>query len=99
MNLKTRCPSPPTSWRKLGKHLHQDFLIEYPDFYSGISKLIMELSPSQSAEIERFLSKTLSSEAPGGCARRAWSELDAEFMPSDPKIVLIELLRMFPQQA
>ena len=45
----------PEIWLFFGAQIHQDFLIDYPDFLSGISDLLDDLTASQRVELYEFL--------------------------------------------
>ena len=94
MSKKQECPPAPEAWTKLGPYLHQDFLLEHADFYDGIALLIRGTSPEDRRIIKQYLEIVLGPNAPGGCASRAWKDLGAEIVPSNPKTVLLEMQGM-----
>jgi hypothetical protein len=45
----------PEIWFLLGNHLHQDFMVDYPDFISGLMFIIQDFSPNQNIALHNFL--------------------------------------------
>ena len=64
----------PTVWKKMGEHLHQDYLYDHPDFYSGITEFAEDLSSSERKELRQFLVYLTENEFAGGVLKRVWAE-------------------------
>ena len=66
----------PPVWKKLGEHLHQDFLLDHPDFNSGIAEFASDLSDEELQELRDFLKHLTENEFAGGVLKRVWAETD-----------------------
>jgi len=46
----------PAVWIFFGEYIHQDFLLDYPDFLSGIKFILHDMTTNQRLELLQFLS-------------------------------------------
>lgn len=51
----------PPVWTQLGKRIHQDFLAEYPDFFSGFAHVAKSLGSDERRRLVEYLRASLDS--------------------------------------
>lgn len=85
----------PKVWKKLGGYLHQDYMLEYPDYWSGIDEFRSNLSDAERVELIQFLRPLVENEQPGGALKRVWKNSGAQIFIArvKPKEFYQELLR------
>ena len=69
----------PPVWTQIGKRIHQDFLLEHPDLFSGFAHLARSLGSDEKHGLVQYLRFLSSSELPGGEHKRRWDELGTDF--------------------
>lgn len=86
--------SEPEVWKKLGRYLHQDFMLDYPDFWSGIDSFISELDATEQARLIQFLEALVENEQPGGVFKKVWAKSGAQIYvaAATPRDFYVELL-------
>ena len=85
----------PVVWRKLGGYLHQDYMLDFPDFWSGIDAFSSDLSKAERIELIRFLRPLVENEQPGGHLKKLWKNSGAQINITrvKPKELFEELLK------
>jgi hypothetical protein len=78
MNQLPEMQAPP-EWAKLGRRMHQDFLVEYPDFVGGFAALTRTFSADERRRLLDYLRYLSSTDLPGGEHKRRWDELGTDF--------------------
>lgn len=73
-------------WVFMGSHIHQDFLLDYPDFFSGISAIVRDLSAAQKEDLYSFLKELTSSKYTAKEQLEIWSKSGAEFFVTESQI-------------
>ena len=68
----------PDVWYQLGKFVHQDFLLVFPDIRSGVTEFLATISPQQRGALEAHLSLLTSGKFSNADLARAWSDSGAE---------------------
>lgn len=66
--------SVPEVWKKLGKYLHQDYMLDYPDFWSGIDDFSSGLDSPDQERLIQYLESLVNNEHPGGTLKKVWRE-------------------------
>lgn len=52
----------PEVWLSFGIFLHQDFIVMYPDFFSGVVEFAQGLSSAERYEFKTFISEVVSAD-------------------------------------
>ena len=73
-------------WLIFGSHIHQDFLMEFPDFYSGIAVIFNDLSSRQQDDVYAFLKSVLESEYTPVEKLEIWNQSGAELFVTPHQI-------------
>jgi len=73
-------------WIQFGQHIHQDFLIEFPDFFSGIAFVLTNFSVEQKQELLLFLKELLSADLTPDQKLDIWLASEASFFVSTEQI-------------
>lgn len=81
-------PSDPSrmnrAWSAFGKQIHQDFLLDHPDFFSGLPMVWQSVPQPLRKEVIVFLRAALESGARGAALSKLWQESGAEiFVPEN----------------
>ena len=79
----------PEIWLFFGAQIHQDFLIDYPDFLSGIFDLLNDLTENQRVELYEFLKDVKSSGYSNQQLLKIWEGSGAEIFVVSEKINLL----------
>lgn len=74
------------SWAVFGKHIHQDFLIDHPDFFSGLPFVWKNVPHSLRQEFIISLRQVLSSGARGPALAKLWRDSGAQIFVPDHQI-------------
>jgi len=87
----------PAAWKKLGESIHQDFMLDYPDFWSGIDQFAKDITKEEREELIMFLTPLVENEQPGGSLKRIWENTGSEIIITriKPKELFTELLNRF----
>lgn len=68
----------PEVWIGLGQRLHQDYLVTYPDFWTGIDEFVSELPDHERCELVSFLRHVMEGEPDNGSLRKVWKASGAQ---------------------
>lgn len=79
----------PEIWLFFGSQIHQDFLIDHPDFLTGIIELLGDFSSSQKVELLKFLNHIHSSNLSNLELSEVWRNSGSEIFVSGEKIDLL----------
>lgn len=84
----------PEVWKKLGGYLHQDYMLMYPDFWSGISEFSASLNCNERDELITYLTLLTTVELPGGELKKRWRNSGAQIVlrRGKPKEFFLQLL-------
>ena len=87
----------PEVWKKLGETIHQDFMLDYPDFWSGIEQFANDITKEEREDLIKYLRPLVENEQPGGLLKRIWGNTGAEIIITriKPKEFFAELLNRF----
>lgn len=85
----------PEVWKKLGNYLHQDFMLDYPDFWSGIEDFASGLGSAEQEQLIQFLESLVRNEQPGGALKKVWLKSGAQVLvaAASTKEFYVELLQ------
>ena len=75
----------PKVWKKLGGYIHQDYMLDHPDFWSGIEEFRNSLSKAEKIELIQFLRSLVENEQPGGNLKKVWKNSGAQIFMSRVK--------------
>jgi len=87
----------PAVWKKLGESIHQDFMLDYPDFWSGIEEFAKDISKEEREDLIQYLRPLVEIDQPGGHLKRIWKNTGAQIIITriKPKEFFAELLSRF----
>lgn len=68
----------PDVWLKFGSAIHQDFLEDYPDFFSGIAEIYTNLTPSEQDELYDIILELNKPDYHMGIKGKYWAKSGAE---------------------
>lgn len=74
------------TWTLFGALIHQDFLLDYPDFYSGVMEVIKNFSPQQKEEIYFILQNLVTCDYSPAELSEIWRKSGAEIFVMDDEI-------------
>ncbi|MDF1846706.1 MAG: hypothetical protein P1U69_05870 [Parvibaculaceae bacterium] len=73
-------------WIRFGEHIHQDFLIDFPDFFSGIPDILRNCSAEQKQELQLFLKELMSANISSDERLEAWLASEANIFVTTDQI-------------
>lgn len=92
----------PKSWTFLGEQIHQDFLIDYPDFWSGVVEIFAGLDAKERQELIRFIHRGIAKEKEKpGMLKKLWFRSGAQvgFQSKNPVAFYLEMAGRFESVA
>jgi hypothetical protein len=84
---------PTNAWRKFGSLIHQDFMLDCPDLYSGMEATYAGLTRAEQEEVYAILVKLNADECLTGELKRMWRQSGASYATNKPKLFFAEMLR------
>ena len=81
----------PKVWILFGTFLHQDFLLMYPDFFSGIADFAKGLSPSELQEFKLFISEVVRRDLDSNELQGLWSKSESQLVIDNPSAMIIAI--------
>jgi len=70
----------PEIWFELGNYSHQNFLIQFPDFKSGIIDFCRDLPADQVNELYLFIDRVLEANYDGDKLAEIWEDSGAQIL-------------------
>lgn len=74
------------AWMVFGGHIHQGFLRDFPDFFSGVAVIFNDLSSREQEEFCSFLKKLLESGYPATKKLEVWNKSGSELYVTPSQI-------------
>lgn len=76
----------PKAWKMLGEQLHQDFILIYEDFETGLTSLFEQFDERERAEIAEYLEYLRQPCITDEQRFSAWAATGAAFLPASSQI-------------
>lgn len=73
----------PDIWLLFGAYIHQDFLLDHPDFVSGIREIVGSFSEDQRSQLLTYLAGLVDSSRSGQELAEIWRASGASFLVAD----------------
>lgn len=74
----------PEIWFELGSYIHQDFLVQFPDFKSGIVDFCSSQTSQDLETLKDFISELLAPNASNSRIAQVWSDGGAQVLVDEP---------------
>jgi len=71
----------PEVWQLLGKFMHQDFFLLYPDVCSGVREFVATVTPTQRADLSAHLAMLTGGDFSDEVMANAWWDSNAGIFP------------------
>lgn len=70
----------PQAWKVFGSHIHQDFLLEYPQFFEGLSMVYRCLKEPEQRALLAYLTQLTNESIDPSVKAKAWAESGSEIL-------------------
>lgn len=72
----------PQAWKVFGSHIHQDFLLDYPGFFEGLSMVYKCLKEPEQRAVLAYVTQLANENTDASVKAKAWDESGSEILVS-----------------